>query len=190
MKKVNKYLSVLALATLVSSTSYSADFAIDVHAGLMGAGVGGTVGINDYLNVRGGFNGADANGDFEEDGLTYQADLELDNQYVMLDLYPFKGKFRFTAGIYNNSNGFGGSATAGPTGATIGEGADEIDVPANSSISLDVAYNDSMSTYVGVGFGNPVSNGGGFGFSVDLGLVATGNLTLKILMCGHCYKLA
>lgn len=175
-----KQQALLAVALLsFMLPSQSADLSLGVQGGLMGNGLTLGYGISDSLKLRGGYNSFEESADFDEGDLSYEASFELDNQFLMLDYHPFGWAFRFTVGFYNNGNGIGGSATASVSD-TIGSGADTITFTQEGTVTTDLRYKDSMATYTGIGFGKVAKSSGGLGFSLDIGIVATGPLEVDV----------
>lgn len=156
------------------SAAHALDYAVDVHGGTTGLGVGGTIGLIRHFNARFGINTGSLNYDFEEEGLRYEADFDIDNKYFLLDWYPFRrSNFRASAGMVANSTTFTATATidsaVGIGGTTINTGS------ATTTISFA-----SAATYYGVGWGNAIGRRTRFGFSVDVGLLAQGEPTVDL----------
>lgn len=167
-----------ALAGLAIPGSAAAlDFAAGAHAGTMGPGVEITLGLNPHLNLRAGIN----SGKYEimeiedEDGLEYDdPEVDFDNQYVMLDFYPFSGgKLHLTAGYFMNSNTIATSARVDDTNTQIGNQTADIDTQVNALLSFD------DGGYAGIGFGNS-TKGGWLHFGVDIGVVLQGSPKVDI----------
>lgn len=175
--KQQALLCVALLAFMLPSQS--ADLSLGVQGGSMGNGLALGYGISDSLKLRGGYNSFEGGADFDEGDLSYEASLELDNQFLMLDYHPFGWAFRFTVGFYNNGNAIRGSATAS-VNETIGSGADTITFTKEGTVTTDLVYQDSMATYAGIGFGTAAKSSGGLGFSLDIGVVSTGPLKVNV----------
>lgn len=175
---------LICLSFLGSASAYAAGFAIDAHGGSNGAGLGGTIGVNSFFNVRLGLNQFEYSDDFEGDDTSdvdYDGNFEFDNQYVKLDYHPFAGSFRITLGIYSNNNELNASGVV-DSNTTIGEGSDTITFNATGRADLSITYDSSTASYIGIGFGNAVRGRGGLGFSVDLGIIDTGAFSTNVTL--------
>ena len=161
---------LMIAAALASRPAAAVDFAVDAHAGTMGTGIGGAFGLTDHLNLRFGLNSYDLDVDIEdEEGLDYDAGMDLDNQYVFLDIHPFEGNFRLTAGMFINNNEISASAIVDDAFTQIGNDTALQGTRVDTSVTFD-----NNSGYVGIGWGNSF-NGGMFDFGVDLGIVMQGS---------------
>jgi hypothetical protein len=164
---------VVLAAAAVAAPAQAVDIGADVHLGTMGPGVGVAVQVTRNLNVRGGLNAFtyDSFDLDDEEGLEYNAELELNNQYVMADWYPSRrSKFRITAGMFVNGNEGRASAEVVSDGeAQVGPR----DAAAGTRVDATVSF-DNASGYLGVGYGNVFGRGGRFSFGLDLGIVYQG----------------
>ncbi|RLV61306.1 hypothetical protein D5018_02175 [Parashewanella curva] len=97
----------LLLAFLGLSMPAMADSSngIAIKAGTLGAGIEYYHGLTDNVNVRLGVNAFNANGEFEEASLKYDAELELRSASLIFDYHPFDSSgFRMSAGAFYNGN--------------------------------------------------------------------------------------
>jgi hypothetical protein len=85
-----------------------------VTAGTLGIGPEVGVRFSDHVGVRGSATFFGFGADFESDDITYRGDLKLKSFGAMLDVYPFAGAFRISAGARINRNRVDVAAT--PTG--------------------------------------------------------------------------
>jgi hypothetical protein len=99
-----------------------------------------------------------------EEGITYDATLKTGRTALLVDLFPFGGPFRFTAGVTSNqhkidllADGAGGSITIGNTTYTT---------TAADRFRVLVKF-PSTTPYLGVGWGH--HGGSGLRFSADIG---------------------
>jgi hypothetical protein len=170
------YYAVLAvtLAGLAIPGSASAlDFAVGASGGTMGTGVQATLGLNSHLNLRFGVN----SGEYEimeveaDQGLEYDnPTVDFDNQYLMLDFYPFsRGNLHLTAGYFKNKNSITAAARVNPDDEVfIGS----TQAPPNTEVTGLISCDDGA--YAGIGFGNAVK-GGFIHFGLDIGVVLQGS---------------
>lgn len=162
---------VLALAALTAAAQAAPeeprkDLGILVYAvggtGGIGAGIG--YHINDYLSVRGEIASYTYDDTVTESGIDWEGNLELATQGVFLDVKPFAGSFRITAG-FNASNHTLARLTARGTGAAIDLGGSSVVVDPGESVSGSVDYD--TRPYLGIGWGLARD---GFTVALDLGV--------------------
>lgn len=142
------------------------DVGILVYAVGGTGGIGGGIGyhFNDYLSVRGEIASYTYDDTVTESGIDWEGNLELATQGVFLDLKPFAGSFRITAG-FNASNHTLARLTARGTGAAIDLGGSSVVVDPGESVSGSVDYD--TRPYVGIGWGLARD---GFTVALDLGV--------------------
>ncbi|MBN1377765.1 MAG: hypothetical protein JXA04_00865 [Gammaproteobacteria bacterium] len=161
-----------AIGLLMSTPAEALDFGVDAHAGSMGLGVGAAMQLTRNINMRVGLNQWKYDVDIDdEDGLEYNAELDLDNQYAMIDFFPSRnGGFHVTAGMYFNDNNVTGTARVINSGESqIGNS----DALAGTVATGKMTF-DGEAGYLGVGWGNTFSRGL-FHFGFDLGVVYQGS---------------
>lgn len=166
--------SVLALA-LFSATSASAAVGVTLKAGTLGVGADLTVGIHERVGARVNFNSfnysIDVNVDEDSNGGgggKITPALKLQTIGALLDVHPFAGGFRISAGLYSNKN--------------------KLDLTADTSESVEVNNRDyflsdiggsvsfkSTAPYVGLGYGNAAGKDGHWHFAFDLGVLFQGS---------------
>jgi hypothetical protein len=178
MNKNYYMIFAVTLAGLILPGSATAlDFAVGAHGGTMGTGVEATLGLNSHLNLRLGVNSAEYEiMEIEADqGLEYDnPKVDFDNQYLMLDLYPFSGgNLHLTAGYFMNDNSITAGARVNPD--------DEVFIgsrqaPPETEVTGLITFDDGA--YAGIGFGN-AAKGGLIHFGLDIGVVMQGTPTVS-----------
>ena len=150
------------------------------RAGTLGIGAELTKGFTETVNGRFGFNNYTFDKSGAKDGVNYDIDMELENLGAFVDWHPFRGGFRTTAGVVHNGNGATLKAQAAATyeigGATYTGGQ-------VGELSGNLEF-DTISPYVGVGWGNAVDNKGRWTFGLDLGALFQGNADLQLSASG------
>jgi hypothetical protein len=131
------------------------------------------------LNVRGGagFFSYTYNGTIDNDPTN--ATLKLDNAEVMVDVFPFKGSFRLSAGttVYNKA-GVTGTVTE-PSGQSLSIGNNKyISAPTTSTTSplagnLALGFGGKAVPRFSLGWGNMVSKKGHIKFETEFGVEIT-----------------
>ena len=165
-------MKTLAFAVLTAASVQAApeeprkDLGILVYAVGGTGGIGGGIGyhFNDYLSVRGEIANLTYDDTVTESGIEWEGNLELATQGLFLDIKPFAGSFRITAG-FNASNHSLAKLTARGTGAPINLGGSSVEVDPGESVSGSVDYD--TRPYLGIGWGLARD---GFTVALDLGV--------------------
>ncbi len=164
---------ILALAALVAASVHAAPEEARKDLGILVYAVGGTGGIgagvgyhiNDFLSIRGEIANYSYDDTVSESGVDWNGELELATKGVYLDIKPFAGSFRITAG-FNASSHTLAQVTAVPApGSTIELNGTSYTVQGGESVSGAIAY-DSRP-YLGVGWGLARD---GFTVGLDVGV--------------------
>jgi hypothetical protein len=133
MKKIACLFAAGAASLSGQVTAQDAPAATDSERGVISAAVtAGTLGIgpevgfrfSDYIGVRGSATFLGVSSDFDSDDITYRGKLKLKSFGAMLDVHPFGGAFRVSAGARINRNRVNVSASpnADSTGTvTVGD---------------------------------------------------------------------
>lgn len=162
---------VLALAALTAAAQAAPeeprkDLGILVYAvggtGGIGAGIG--YHFNDFISIRGEIANFTYDDTVTESGIEWEGNLELATQGLFLDLKPFAGTFRITAG-FNASNHTLAKLTARPSGGEINLDGTPVPVGPNESVTGAVAFD--TRPYLGIGWGLARD---GFTVGLDLGV--------------------
>lgn len=167
--------SSLIVLLAIGSTVQAAELGMGVRGGTHGLGVDFGVGLAPWVSLRVGGSALDVSGDFDEDDIEYDGDLELGGYGLWADFFPMNGMFRLTTGILSNRNAL--ALEAVPTD-TIDIGNGSYDPSEVGTLYGDVEF-DSTVPYFGVGWGN-VARGKRFGFLCDIGAIwqGSGDVTL------------
>lgn len=150
-------------------------------------GVGGHVvkKIIPQINARVGVNGFSLGLDGIDTDIDYEADLNLFNISTIIDIHPLKRSgFRLSGGLIFGNNNFDGS---GDVSELVIEGLEEENdldeeiietldgIEGLANVNADVEIASGVSPYVGIGGGNAVGEGKGFGFWWNVGVVFSGS---------------
>lgn len=181
------YLGALALALLCAQPAFAEDEAskyggVGLRFGTAGIGIDYTYGINRYLDVRAGYHFGSYSDSIEEDGIDYDGKIKMSGASLMLDVKPFAGGFRISAGLFTGSPEFELKA-AGRDEYEIGDSTYDGDLRLNGGIDLG-----STAPYLGIGWGG-TANGTGFGVSFDLGVMFTGSPDISLEASGFACDL-
>ncbi len=173
-------LGLVAAILLFSLTAVAADsenpgsgWAVDAKVGTLGIGADLSRSIVPrVLNVRFGASFFSYSTDFDELGITYNAELKLGAVPIAVDVFPFKNWFRLGGGVLINMNEVTGTAQATTGKITIGDVT--YNLPDLGQVDGKVKFN-RVAPYFGFGFNNPIKKSGHWGFFADLGLMYHGD---------------
>lgn len=144
-----------------------------ITAGTLGIGPEVGLRINDHFGVRANAGWLAVSGDVEPDDVSYNGRLNLESYGVMLDLHPFGGSFRVSAGARINKNR--GRVDATPSDdVTIG---DEDFTPAQVGTLRGRAEVKDLAPAVTIGWGG--SRRKGFFFGADIGVLFQGSVRIR-----------
>lgn len=168
-------MTLLTFGLLASPINCFADSdktaAIGINGGSRGLGFDFVYRVNDSFNLRGSLSSYNFDEDFDEDGINYSGEFDLDTKGLMLDYYPFSGSFRLTAGYFSNGTSLGARAEPGNDG-TVNINGFDYDV-SGEWVQSDMDW-DSSAPYFGLGWGNSLGEGSNWTFTFDIGVLLTG----------------
>lgn len=157
-----------SLSRPVAESGSAGGLGISAKVGTLGLGGEATIGINDYLGVRLGVNGAGLDGKEDADEGEIYWDVNLLTYSALLDIHPFGGGFRLSGGTMLNKNEVKLRANLDETVELDGQDY------WLSDLSGKVTF-DEMAPYVGIGYGNAVGADGRWHFSCDFGVMFQGS---------------
>lgn len=171
MKKITV---VIAALVLFPAASYAEGMALSGKFGITtGYGLELTMG-GDKLSGRVGYNKYNYSKSGNADSMNFNFNLKLQSISALADWYPFDGRFRISGGLYNNNSKI--EMTAIPSaGATYT--INNTTYAANtvvSSLQGRITFSPT-SPYLGIGWGNPVAKGKGWGMVSDIGIIFQGS---------------
>ena len=143
--------------------------ALGPKIGTTGIGLDLTFGINRYLNLRGGFNYGSFTWSPKLDDVEYDLDVDMLSIPLMLDIHPFGGHFRITAGLFLQPGTEGDLRATPDKNVQIGSHTYPPEVVGTLRGQIDVA--DTLAPYLGIGFGNAVAEDQLLTFMVELGVI-------------------
>lgn len=167
---------LIGACLLLPAMASAEGFNVSVRASTLG--LGGEVGyaFNDYVNLRVGLNQYTYDYETTEDGIEYDFDFDLDSTALLLDVHPFAGSFRITAGMLDNGNELNGQAVA--TG-TYEIGDETYTGEEAGTLYSNIELGDSNPLYLGVGWSKALADSG-WGFGFDIGAVMLGDSSVNL----------
>ncbi|MFT2091294.1 hypothetical protein [Paraglaciecola sp. 2405UD69-4] len=157
--------------------------AVVAKVSTLGPGIELDYSFNENWNLRLQGNGYTYSDTFEEDDIDYNGEIELSTYGMLVDWRPFGGVFRVSGGAYINDNELRGSAiSAGSETFEIGD----LEYRGSSSdpLTLDTAIvlGDETAGYLGFGWGQSYEDG--FMFSLEIGVLFSGEPDVQLEVAG------
>jgi len=143
--------------------------ALGPKIGTTGIGLDLVFGVNPYLNIRSGFNYGSFTWPLGVGNEDYDMDVDLLSVPLLLDIYPFGGHFRISAGLYIQPSNKAAIDTT-PTGPQQ-VGSHTYAPEVIGTLSGEIKFDNTVAPYVGIGFGNTVGEDQLLTFSFDLGVI-------------------
>lgn len=183
-RSARPHLLSLAAAALFATMLPAQAQEIHLKAGLPGYGLGYAHSLTPHFGLRADYLTLGKRSERRnEEGIDYDATLEASRGAVLLDVFPFGGSFRISAGATSSkyrvdllANGASGSLTIGNT---------TYPTTANDRFAVQVKMPSSMP-YIGIGWGH--HSGSGLRFSFDIG-AAIGKAKLSYQLTGPSAQL-
>lgn len=143
------------------------------HVGTLGLGAGFAVQVQPNLGLRASLNFVPFDINFEEDGIDYSLDWSSPHFLLLADFYP-AGRFRMNAGVMVSAADV--DINGRPVGPT--ELGDVVYTPEEVGTLSGRVSTNTVSPYIGIGFGNPAASQ--VGFFLDLGVAFHGNPEVSV----------
>ena len=151
--------------------------ALTAKGSTLGLGVDVAYRLGDRLQLRGQLQGLNADDDFEESGIDYDAELELASFGAGVDFYPTGGGFLLSAGLVANSNAV--DVRGLPQAGNLFEIGDDVYTAAEvGTLDGEIDF-DSVSPFATLGWGNPF-HGGRVGFRFEVGALYQGDSDVRL----------
>ncbi len=155
-------------------------WALGFKTGTLGLGGELTTSLAPNVNLRGSIQWLDLDFDVEFDDIDYDVDVDFFNPLLLVDWYPFQGGFRVSGGLLFNGSDISLDAT--PSEAI--EIGDRYYAPAEIGSLRGESDFDDIAPYVGIGFSNPLSRNGHWGFTADAGVAFIGSPNVDLRVTG------
>ena len=163
------------------------ELAVEERTGVGMAGKFGTLGfgaelnfaISDSLSTRVSINDGTYKNNATISSLNYDFDWKLQTVSAIADWYPFSGNFHASGGLmYNNNNN---TYVANPANGSYIINGTPYSTTQITSYQGSMNYN-KIAPYLGIGWGNPVHSGKGWGLVSDIGILYQGNPTSDLVV--------
>jgi hypothetical protein len=184
--KASVVATALILASLGAPRASSAatpDFAVAVRAGTPGLGLDLDLGLSPSFGMRVGFAGFNVNHTVDTSDVNYDGRLKLRTVTGLLDWYVFQGGFHLTAGVAGNGTKL--DVTGEPSQGSYTINGTTYSSSQLGSLSGELKFGNSVSPYVGLGWGNPAGENGRVHFLFDVGAIYGGTPSVSLsAQCG------
>ena len=178
--------TALLLACLAASSASSAatpDLAVAVRAGTPGLGLDLDLGLSPSFGMRVGFAGFNIDHTVNTSDVDYDGRLKLRTVTGLLDWYVFQGAFHLTAGVAGNGTKL--DVVGQPSQGSYTINGTTYSSSQLGSLSGQLKFGNSVSPYVGFGWGNPAGENGRVHFLLDVGAIYGGTPTVSLsAQCG------
>lgn len=177
--------AVLALACLAApaaSRAATPDFAVAVRAGTLGAGLDLDLGLSPSFGMRVGFAGFNINHNVDTSDIDYNGRLQLRTVTGLFDWYVMDGGFHLTAGVAGNDTKL--NVAGQPSQGTYTIDGNTYTSSQLGSLSGQLKFGNSVSPYVGFGWGNPAGENSRVHFLFDVGAIYGG--TPGVTLTAQC----
>lgn len=160
-----------------------ADVGIGIRGGSFGYGLDFDIGLVQKLNLRLGYNGFDYNYTVDDTGVKYDGKIKISSFSALFDWHAFDGGFRVSLGAV--ASGPKVDVVGTPTGGTYQIGNGTYTASQVGSISGQIKIGNSVAPYVGLGWGNVLSEKHRVAFLFDIGAIYGGTPEVGLTVtCG------
>ena len=165
-----------------ASSSGSDSWDIGAKVSTLGIGVEVRRSFGDAFALRGVLNRYSYAVNEDVDDVAYEGDLDLQSAGLIADWHPAGSSFRISAGLLFNGNEL--TVDAEPSGGTF-EFAGQTYTAAEIGTAQGDADFNTLSPYLGMGFGRDFGSDSQFGVSLDVGVLFQGEPKFNLdVTCG------
>ena len=165
-------------ATASSASSGFRGVGIGARISTLGAGLEAVFGLHERVNLRLQGNLFNYDDSLTEDDISYEGDLKLQTFGALLDIHPFAGGLRLTAGAFQNGNQIDLEARC-VTECEVGDLTISSAGPTDNPRIFGRADFKSFAPYFGLGYGNAM-RGSPLHFAFDVGVLLQGSPRLSL----------
>jgi hypothetical protein len=174
---------MLACLAVPAASAATPDVGVAVRAGTPGVGLDLDLGFSPSFGMRVGFDGFNINHNVNTSDVNYEGRLKLREVTGLLDWYVFSGGFHLTAGVASNSTKL--DVVGQPSQSTYTINGNTYSSSQLGSLTGELKFGNSVSPYVGFGWGNPAGESGRVHFLFDVGAIYGGTPSVTLnAQCG------
>lgn len=171
------------LAGPAPSAAQTPDVALAVRAGTPGVGLDLDLGLSPSFGMRIGFAGFNINHSIDTPDVNYEGRLKLRTVTGLLDWYVFRGGFHLTAGVAGNGTKL--DVVGEPSQGSYTVNGTTYSSSQLGSLTGELKFGNSVSPYVGFGWGNPAGESSRLHFLLDVGAIYGGTPSVSLTaQCG------
>lgn len=154
----------------------------------LGVGIEYVKPLNSHFSARFGVNGFTYDKDIDKSGVSYDGNLKLRSISAIADYHPWSNGFRLSGGALYNANKL--SINAQPSNGTFEFNGVNYNAADVGSASGKIDFN-SVSPYIGIGWGVYPENNTGWSFNAELGVMYHGEPDASLsVICGGALNTA
>lgn len=177
--------TILAAICLAMPATATADphVGVALRAGTPGVGLDLNLGLSPSFGIRVGFSGLNINHDIDTSDVNYDGRLKLRTVTGLLDWYVLRGGFHLTAGVAGNDTKL--DVVGRPTQSSFTIDGTTYTSSQLGSLTGQLKFGNSVSPYIGFGWGNPAGEGSRVHFLFDVGAIYGGTPSVSLTArCG------
>ncbi|MES2884304.1 MAG: hypothetical protein V4709_05840 [Pseudomonadota bacterium] len=157
-------------------------FALAARVSTLGLGIEAITNLHKRVNLRLQGNFFNYDKSIKEDEIDYDGKLKLQTFGALLDIHPFAGGLRLSAGAYNNGNQIDLAANC-RTECEVGDVTVSSGSPSDNPRLFGGAKFKSLAPYLGLGYGNSM-RGFPLHFAFDVGVLFQGSTKINLDAAG------
>ena len=191
--KLYQHVFAGAIACLCFAGLARAELAVTASVGSAGLGAHLSIPVQTGLHLRLGVNAAHYRFEDKSGAIDYEYKLRLRTAEVLADWFPMDGAFHLTGGAAYNGNQITGQGRPQADGSYVVNGNNY--TSGAGTIDGKISFRKAVP-YLGIGWGNPLTQERGWGLASDLGVLFQGAPTSSLastnctLATSLCSKLA
>lgn len=184
----NKIAALGCMSAMLFAASAQADVGVSADIGTTGLGLRLSVPLQQNLNARIGFNYLHYSYSGNTSDVDYDFKLKLQTLEALLDWHPMASHFRVSAGLVYNGNQVDAVGKSNSTGTYTLNG-NTYNASNAGRIDGEVDFRKA-APYLGIGWGNALTNDKGWGFTSDLGVLFQGSPNTSLTNSGCTFSSA
>lgn len=174
--------TVLTVLCLAMPAAADPALGVALRAGTPGIGLDLDLGLSPYFGMRVGFSGLNINHNISTSDVNYDGRLQLRTISGLLDWYVLGGGFHLTAGVAGNDTKL--DVVGQPTQSSFTIDGTTYTTSQLGSLTGQLKFGNSVSPYIGLGWGNPAGEGSRVRFLFDVGALYGG--PPSVTLTAHC----
>jgi hypothetical protein len=176
--------SALFLSLTMLACPANAEMGVGLRGGSFGFGLDFDVNLAPKANLRLGYNGFNYSTTVDDTDVRYDSTIKISSFSALLDWHAFGGGFRFSLGAVNSGPKVEVNGTPAP-GTSVELNGRTYTSSEVGSLRGEIKIANSVAPYLGIGWGNVVSEKHRVTFLVDIGAIYGGTPDVSLTaVCG------